>query len=85
MSTTTLRGGQVVPVQVAHSLAPSWGVSCPYCGARNDAFYTYGMNWRCRACLGEYTVPAGALIIAQVRLRGTTRLLRDAWTRRNKP
>ena len=65
MSTTTLRSGQVVPVQEAHSLAPSWGVSCPYCGARNDIdagahgpyLVVVGDLDKCGACDGEYVVP----------------------------
>ena len=75
MTTTTLRGGRVVPVQVAHSLAPSWGVSCPYCGSRNGPVPDIG--W-CYACWGSYTVPPDALSIAQVNTRGMMRLLMAA-------
>ena len=64
-ATTTLRGGQVVPVQVARSMAPSWGVSCPYCGARNDLDAGVFAHGKCGACDGEYLEPEGALRVGR--------------------
>ena len=76
MLTTTLRGGQVFSVQVAESLAPSWGVSCPYCQCRNDV--GIGVPRRCHSCDGMFFMPAGALSVAQVTTRGMMGLLMDA-------